>query len=168
MLSEEEANYHPLTRSACRHSLVKIPNFACVIDNSSARPPAAHGAHLGDVGRVGVEAALEVVGGRRVRARHPRPGDARRLAPALQVAQVRRPHAVHRRDHAAAVRLVHVVATCGTDGILCKLSQPEGRSSVVGLRARFQFGAHVLFWRFPGAKKRLAHLVLHFLGGNRT
>ena len=44
----------------------------------------------------------------------------------------------------------------------------EGRSSVVGLRARFQFGAHVLFWRFPGAKKRLAHLVLHFLGGNRT
>ena len=51
---------------------------------------------------------------------------------------------------------------------LQRQARSEGRSSVVGLRARFQFGAHVLFWRFPGAKKRLAHLVLHFLGGNRT
>ena len=31
---------------------------------------------------------------------------------------------------------------------------PEGRFSVVGLRAQFQFGAHVLFWRSPGTKLR--------------
>ena len=44
----------------------------------------------------------------------------------------------------------------------------EGRFSVAGLRAQFQFEAHVLFWRSLGTKKRLTHLVLHFLGGNRT
>ena len=44
----------------------------------------------------------------------------------------------------------------------------EGRLSVAGLRAQFQFGAHFLFWKSPKTNKRLAYLVLRFQGRNRT
>ena len=44
----------------------------------------------------------------------------------------------------------------------------EGRFSVPGLRAQFQFGAHFLFWKSPKTNKRLAYLVLRFQGRNRT
>ena len=120
------------------------------------RPAAAHGSHLGDVGRVGVESALEVIRGRRVHPRRPGPGDARRRPLALQVTSVRRPHVLHGGDHGPVVRLVHCVATFEVYGAIYSMAISQPNSIVVKVRVR------------GGSMPEESQFTLPVLGGNRV